>query len=271
MKIQDSQMPERFRDVIAEQIAIYSRKRSITKRNGIPDTSEIPLDNQSHWLKVPGVICVFADMLGSTKLSADSQDHDTAGAYQLYTGTAVRIFHEFDAPYIDVRGDGAFALFDAGQHHRALAAAVTFKTFASLEFRDRIKALSGVGVGSHLGIDQKVVLVRKIGLRRSEDRTDRQNEVWAGKPVNMAAKLASMTQDDELLVSDRFHSNFSSRLALKSCGCTGGTFTGERKDLWTERDLGEDERFDFGKAFSLKSRWCERHGNEYCDALLGLD
>jgi class 3 adenylate cyclase len=269
--IKDSQLPDRYRAIIDEQVAIFDKKRSITKRNSIPDTADIPLDNQVHWLKIPSVICVYADMLDSTKLSADSQDQDTAGAYQLYTGTAVRVFHEFDAGYIDVRGDGAFALFDADKPHTALAAAVTFKTFASSEFRDRVKKLSGVVVGSHLGIDQKVVLVRKIGLRRNGGRTDHQNEVWAGKPVNMAAKLASLSKDDELLVSDRFLSNFSSQYALKSCGCVGGSFTGERSALWTERDLDDDDRFDFDKCYSLVSKWCPSHGNEYCEKLLGLD
>jgi class 3 adenylate cyclase len=136
-------------------------------------------------------------MMGSTKLSAEAHDNSTAGAYQLFTGTAVRLFSEFEAPYIDVRGDGVFALFNSDQPYRALAAAVTFKTFAREEFTPRIKEKTEQAVGSHLGIDQKTVLVRKLGLKRHAERTDRQNEVWAGKPVNMAAKLASISEDND--------------------------------------------------------------------------
>jgi class 3 adenylate cyclase len=261
------QLPQSFRTIIDEQISLYDGGRSVTIRNTIPVSDDIPLDNQKYWLRIPDVICVFVDMLGSTRLSAENQDRNVAGAYQLYTGTAVRLFHEFEAPYIDVRGDGAFALFNSNQPYRALAAAITFKTFASLVFVPKIKETTETDVGSHIGIDQKTVLVRRIGLRNRGGRSDRQNEVWAGKPVNMSSKLASITNDDELLVSDRYFKNIRDEHALKTCGCPNGT----KVDLWTEKDLSEDKRFDFDKGFILGSKWCSTHGNEYCNIILGLD
>ena len=263
----DDQLPKRYRDVIDEQVSIFKQGRSVTVRNSLPDTDEIPLDNPHHWLRIPDVICVYVDMMGSTRLSADTQDRNTAGAYQLYTGTAVRLFHAFEAPYIDVRGDGAFALFNKDEPYRALAAAVTFKTFAKEVFVPLIRELTGIEVGSHIGIDQGTVLVRRIGLRRAGGRTDRQNEVWAGRPVNMAAKLASISEDDELLASDRFFANLEDEHALLSCGCPNGV----KVELWTEKDLAEDERFDFDRAYSLRSRWCSTHGREYCEVILALD
>jgi hypothetical protein len=120
-------------------------------------------------------------MLGSTQLSASIHENSTAGAYQLFTGTGVECFDRFEASYIDVKGDGVFALFNGNQPYRALAAAVTFKTFAKEEFVPRIKDVTGLTVGCHIGIDEKLVLVRKLGLKRYAERSDRQNEVWAGK------------------------------------------------------------------------------------------
>ena len=38
-----------------------------------------------------------------------------------------------------------------------------------------------------VGIDQGMLLVRQLGLKGTK-----RNEVWAGKPVNMAAKLSSV-------------------------------------------------------------------------------
>ena len=93
-------------------MAIYAKERKITVHKQIPDTTAIPLDNQVHWLRIPDVICVYVDMLASTRLSAVKYDTSTAGAYQLFTGTAVRLLAAFEPPYIDVRGDGAFALFN---------------------------------------------------------------------------------------------------------------------------------------------------------------
>jgi class 3 adenylate cyclase len=206
-------------------------------------------------------------MKGSTQLSATLHARGTAGAYQLFTGTAVKLFHEFEAPYIDVRGDGVFALFNQDQVYRALAAAVTFKTFAEKTFLPTLKEKTDLELGAHIGIDQETVLVRRIGMKRHADRTDRQNEVWAGKPVNMSSKLAGKAQAGELLVSDRYYERIVDVHARKSCGCPGG----EKVNLWEQVDVTDDEKFDFATAHCLKSRWCETHGEEYCDAILALD
>lgn len=162
-------------------------------------------------------------------------------------------------------------MFNEDQPYTAVAAAVTFKTFASEDFAPRVRDTTGVEVGSHLGIDQNTVLVRKMGLKRYKDRTDRQNEVWAGRPVNMAAKLAGLTDHDELLVSDRFHENLDDHHVLWSCGCDGsGNKTG-KKPLWEELSVADDDRFDFDTVYQLTSKWCGVHGKSYCEEVLSLD
>jgi class 3 adenylate cyclase len=262
-----TQVPERFRKIIDEEAARFEDPKSVQVVNEIPDTSAIPLHNPNHWLRVPDVICVFVDMKNSTKLSAYHQDKTTASIYQLFTGTAVRLFDEFESPYIDVKGDGVFALFNSSQPHRALAAAVTFKTFAEDVFIPKAKAKVQVDIGAHIGIDQRTVLVRKIGLKRVDGRTDRQNEVWAGKPVNMAAKLASRTPNNELLISDRYYDCLTNEKARMSCGCPNGN----KVYLWQLIDLSSENIFDFDKAYKLLSKWCAHHGSEYCEALLKAD
>jgi class 3 adenylate cyclase len=210
-------------------------------------------------------------MVGSTQLSATAHEGSTAGAYQLFTGTAVALFDSFEASYIDIKGDGVFALFNGNQCYRALAAAVTFKTFSKEEFVPKIKDATGLLVGAHIGIDRKLVLVRKLGLKRYADRSDRQNEVWAGKPVNMAAKLAAKTVNGELLVSDRFYEKITHEYARYSCGCNNGQATESKSLLWKEVDLLGDAKFDFKTAYCLTSHWCPTHGKEYCEKLLTLD
>src|SRR5690554_349209 len=265
--ISDDQVLQSVKAIIDDARSLYRKSASITLRNSIPDTNQIPIENPQNWLKIPDVNCVFVDMRGSTQLSASSHDNSTARAYQLFTGTAVKLFNDFESPYIDVRGDGALALFDSDQAHRALAAAVTFRTFAVEEFITLVKDKAGIDIGCHVGIDSRTVLVRKIGFKRYGGRSDRQNEVWAGKPVNMAAKLASESGDDELLCSDRFHRKLSSRYALKSCGCPND----EVVDLWEKKDVADDERFDFDTAYTLRSVWCKKHGREFCKSLLSDD
>jgi class 3 adenylate cyclase len=263
----ETQVPKRYLDIIDDQIAIYKKNSTVQIVNYIPDTQQIPIEDENHWLKIPDVICVFVDMIGSTKFSAQKHDSSTASAYQLFTGTAVRLFHEFDTPYIDVRGDGVFALFNKTQPYRAIAAAITFKTFVEKIFTPKLMNKTGLEVGCHIGIDQKTVLVRKIGLKHHSGRSDRQNEVWAGKPINIAAKLASITKIGELLVSDRYYERIKDDKVRNSCGCPYG----EKKPLWETIDLKADDKFDFDTGYCLRSIWCEKHGAEYCENLLKLD
>ncbi len=265
-------IPSRFQTIIDDQVALYGQRRTFEIRNSIPPTNTIPLNNNRlHWLRIPDVISVFVDMKGSTQLSAQKHEGGTAGAYQLFTGTAVDLFHEFDAPYIDVRGDGVFALFNQDQVYRAFAAAITFKTFADTVFVPELKKKTGIQLGAHIGIDQKTVLVRRVGLKRHADHTDRQNEVWAGKPVNMSSKLAAMGDAGDLLVSDRYFERIIHERVRKSCGCREGHPSKDKTDLWMPVDVKDDPKFDFATAYCLKTHWCETHGEEYCNAILALD
>lgn len=200
-------------------------------------------------------------------LSANFHDKTTAKAYRLFTETAVRIFHDFNASYIDIKGDGVFSLFDSNRPYSALAATITFKTFVHDHFTPKVKKLTGQDIGGHFGIDQKTVLVRRLGLKFHQDRTDRQNEVWAGKPVNMAAKLASLSTGNRLWVSDRYFRNLKDERAIHSCGCPNG----DKDDLWQKEDISGDNRFDFSTAYSLSSNWCEKYGRSFCSGLVSLD
>ncbi len=248
--------PNPIQDIIDEETAHFDSRPSVTEVNRIPDTFKIPLDKPLHWLKVRDAISCFVDMVGSTKLSASLHQSGTARAYRYFTNTAIRIYHVFGAAYIDIRG--------------ALAATVSVKTFVAQEFTPKLEKLTRLKIGGHFGIDKETVLVRKLGLR-AVNRTDRQNEVWAGKPINMSAKLASRSSGGALWVSDRFYQSLKGERALKSCGCIFGRYTGEIGTLWTPIDVSDDERFDFAQAWVLRSDWCPTHGKEFCRDIIRYD
>lgn len=264
MSIKNGQMPESIIQIIDDEKSIYNKKVSVTDYNSIQD--DPPLQDATHWHKVKDVICVFVDMIGSTKLSATKRAETTAKIYRLFTQTAVRIFHEMQAPYIDIKGDGVFALFNSNQSYRAFVSAVHFKTFIEQEFHGLIESVVNdeeKDIGAHIGIDKKTILVRRFGLKMI-NRRDRQNEVWAGKTVNMAAKLAGLSKKGELIVSDRFYQSIKSEYARYCCSCH------TKEHLWEEVTI-DDPKFDFTSYYKLKSIWCSTHGEEYANYLLNLD
>ena len=79
-----------------------------------------------------------------------------AKAYRLFTNTIVRIFDYYESPYIDIKGDGVFALFNSSTPYRALVAAVTVKTVVEGFIEPRIKAMTDEDHGAHIGIDQRL-------------------------------------------------------------------------------------------------------------------
>ncbi|MCH9808089.1 MAG: hypothetical protein K0U74_10170 [Alphaproteobacteria bacterium] len=263
--------PNSVQAIIDDETRILGEAVGVTRRNTIPTTKEIPLEKPSNWLEIPDVIACFVDMQGSTNLSATTHPKTTAKAYRYFTNTAIRIFDDFDADYIDVRGDGVFALFNSDRPHTALAATVSFKDFVNRDFTPRIEKMTGLSIGGHYGIDRKNVLVRRMGLKFNKGDIHRQNEVWAGKPINMAAKLASRSNNGEIWVSKRFHDRLWGENTLMTCGCVGGEYTGVKAKLWNDFSVKDDDRFDFETACVLTSNWCERHGKSFCKSIVKYD
>ncbi len=266
----ENQVHSEFREIIKNNLKSY-HDVEVVKQDKIPDTSDIPL-HKPKWLEIPNVICVFVDIKNSTLLSAKHYPKSTAKVYQLFTKSAVELFHALNSSYIDIKGDGVFALFNHNEVYRALVSAVTFKTFSDKDLIPKIIKETGLQeLGTHIGIDQHKVLVRRIGLKRIEGRTDRQNEVWAGKTVNTASKLASISNHKELIISEKFYNNITDDHARLSCGCVNGEPSSNKTPLWEKIDVSDDTRFYFNEAWKLTSYWCERHGVEFCEKLLKLD
>lgn len=255
--------------IIDEETEIFKQNISITEWMRIPSANTIPIEKPTAWIKIPEIIACFVDMEGSTRLSAGAQPAVVAKAYRYFTNTAVRIFDNYNSPYIDVKGDGVFALFDKEYAHTALAAVISFKTFVREYFTPKLKNISDQSIGGHFGIDKKTVMVRKLGLKFANGRNDRQNEVWAGKPINMAAKLSGLSSSNTLWVSDRFFKSLKGEKSLISCGC--GSSDGNPQSLWDRVDLSQDDKFDFDEAWVLKADWCQTHGEEYCRAIVRYD
>ena len=248
----------------------------ITLRNDVP---EIGPANKGLWYQIPNVTAVFADLKRSTDLSAASRPKTAAYAYTYFIRAMTIILERFEAKYIDIQGDGIFGLF-SGQNSPFMAAAcaITMKTQVKRHVANRFERDTSTEwkLTAGIGIDQGTLLVRRLGLRGTKE-----NEVWAGKPVNMAAKLSSVTEPNQLAVPDRVFRQYEAASRLRqraliwSCGCDGDDQgdgldvpAGQTPNLWVKELTPVDLGLDFDHLYKLSSKWCAIHGSEFCETII---
>jgi len=258
------QIPVRFQKIIDQELSIFNAPQSVKSSKKTPAARNILSGKQASWDSIPLVICVFVDMLGSTKMSAELRNKTFARAYLFYVETALRLFDKFNPVYINVHGDGIFAIFDKDFLHTALAAAITFKTFSEEVYTPIISKNLGKKSGAHIGIDEGTVILGRVPLKEHQSSV-RLNEIWAGTPVNMAAKLAALSKNNEILVSDRYHIRM--KKGFSKCLCKD--YNAEK--IWTKKDYSNNKSFDFNFAYGSVMKWCKDHGSISCGQLLALD
>ncbi len=154
----------------------------------------------------------------------------------------VKIFDEFDADFLAIQRDGAFALFwGERRYERALCAGITIKTFS----RNMVERLEKrwqdlPETGFKVGVASSRLLAKRIGTPRNPAQ---QEPVWAGKAVNYAAKAAQGTDRHIMVVTgsvwDRIEKN--DYLAI-SCPCRTGPSLSIWEDTEIERLPDEDPR-----------------------------
>ena len=153
---------------------ISMQKQKITQHYSIP-LSQIKLETKE-WKKIENVSCVFVDLENSTQI-ATGDIQQAMQIFSTYGDSLVRIFDFYGAHYIDIQGDGGFALFDGrdglvNAYHTAITANLVFNISLKL--------------GVRIGVDIGTIYVKKVGIRGEN------KEVWLGSPVNIASKLCNL-------------------------------------------------------------------------------
>ena len=248
----------------------------ITGRDQVPETGPT---TRGLWFRVPQVTAVFADLRNSTGLNVANSPKDAAFAYTYFIRAMTVALERFSAQYIDIQGDGIFGLFSgADSKFNAAACAVTMQTLVQKEVAGQFRkdSSSSWKLTAGIGVDHGTLLVRRLGLRGTK-----MNEVWAGKPVSVAAKLSSVAGRNQVVVSERTFKQYRSlsqlrrKALLHSCGCNGrnrgmglDAGLGQTPSLWQQVKTPGRLGLDFGHMHRRKSCWCEVHGAQFCEALI---
>ena len=248
----------------------------IVHQDDVPDTGPV---HGGVWLQIPEVTAVFVDLKGSTGLNARLGAEAAAHAYTYFNRAMAVILNGFQARYVDVQGDGLFGLFSGkGSRFLAAACAITMKTqvetVVAQRFHKDVSADWDLRAG--IGVARGKLLVRQLGLTGTG-----MNEVWAGTPVNIAAKLSGVAGPNEVAVSERVFADYQQsakirrRVLLWSCGCDGHNrgrgldLPAEQSEyLWQSDPAPTNLGLDFDHVHRLRRPWCPTHGAEFCEALV---
>ena len=225
--------------------------------------------HRGRWDKIPEASVVFVDIKGSTKLVNAASLEKISEVYTHFVRGMSIIFDNFNAGYVDIQGDGLFGVFTGGNSlFRAIACAITMNTVVSRVMPDYIRNYPIVpwklAVG--IGIDQADVQVRRLGIPNVK-----QNEVWAGKPVNMASKLSSRASHNQILVSDRVYRQIKSAdVHRKSAILTDYPYVSKSRkgQKWHDETPSPKRGFDFDTIYRTNKVWSLEHADELCEAVV---
>lgn len=230
------------------------------------DLGKLPIARRE-WARVDEIVVVVADLKDSTKLGTGKHAASTASIYEAAVAPVARIFLDFDADDIDIQGDCGIGIFwGDGRLERAFCAGVTIKTFSERHLEAQLEARwpELPKTGFKLSMAASRILVKKIGV---PGKPDYQEEVWAGKAVNYAAKAAQSSDRREMWVTGSVWERLSNNdYVAYSCDCGGAP----SPSLWDDVEIkklpdGDEDRY--GR--KLTSMWCIIHGPGFCDAILG--
>ena len=228
-----------------------------------PDLDTLLLERR-RWVRIRDVVAVAVDLKNSTMLDFRHQARTSTRLYEAVIGNCVAIFRNFQADFVDIQGDGLFALYHGDRaQERAMEAGITLKTFSQRSIVPRIGEEMDERfpkTGLKTGMSAGVLVVKKVGKRNNNE------PVWAGKPVNWATKCAQKADANELIVTESVYAKFENNDYIRySCGCKNGQYLKQFRDLWKQVivDTLPDSTV---RCMSLTSAWCENHSDEFCQA-----
>lgn len=234
------------------------------------DADNLPDASGSRWYRLDDVVVVFADLKNSTQLAVGKHPRTTAAIYRVATGNVVRVLNSLDADFIQIQGDGVFGLFWGEKRlERAICAGITVKTFSQEVLQSKLESKwpNAPQTGFKVGLASGRVLVKNVGTPRNKNE---QEPIWAGKPVNYAAKAAQQADRNQLIVTGTVWLGIEGNDYLTvSCGCDGEGSSSDLTVLWKDVEiekLGHDEDDAAGRV--LDACWCKNCGPRFMHAIL---
>lgn len=215
-------------------------------------------------------VCLFIDLDNSSKMSFKKHPKTMAKIYDYFTQTLIDVLSQegIEADYVDIKGDGAFGIFEGDNAaFRALSAALTFSTFFRKYIRPKFQDDENIfNFKAAINVDK--LLVKRIGKRGPRNN----NEVWAGRLVNNASKLATLSKDiystdpdfnpangSMLVISDPIYQIYRGKhdVAIMHCGHDLSGNPQPRSELWRRYDTNSRDDVHDDSVYYAPGLWCD--------------
>ena len=256
-------------DLDAQVRSELANKPEVVDATSSFDVSTLPIEAR-RWIRIHDVVAVFGDLQNSSRLGSGKHAASTASIYKAAIGSMSKIFDRFDADFVQLQGDGGFALFWGNlRYERAVCAGITLRTFSRGIFEGHLerKWPDAPETGFKVGIASGRTLVKRVGIPRN---LEMQEPVWSGNAVNFAAKASQSVDRDDLLVTRSVWDYISDNDYFTiSCGCQNGEPGHNPSPLWTDFTIEKIQPDDPERdGRSLKSVWCTTCGESFVSAIL---
>jgi adenylate cyclase len=147
---------------------------------------------------------VFADIVGFTRLSESVQPEQLSALLNDYFGYISKAAHYFNGHVDKYIGDCAMLVFgspeiDAKHQYHAIACAVIIQQLIETINKQRQRQ-GQITVKFHIGINSGKMLAGNMGS------AERMNYTVIGDAVNLAARLASVAESDQIIIPRELNS-----------------------------------------------------------------
>lgn len=156
----------------------------------IPTDTDIKLSNDGVYLDA---VCLYADIVGSTKLVDNYKDTFAAEVYKNFLYCASKIITSMDGQITAFDGDRVMGVF-VGDYKNTNAAKSALKINYAVNqvinpaFKKQYSSIDSE-LKHCVGIDRSKLLVTKTGVRGANDLA------WIGRAGNYAAKLSALREE----------------------------------------------------------------------------
>jgi class 3 adenylate cyclase len=168
-----------------------------------PPTAPPPIPERHHRIGLIGseaerrhLTVMFADLVGSTKLSARLDPEDMGAVFRAYQECCARVIKRWDGHVAKYMGDGVLAYFGWPRAHEDDAERSVRAGLEVVEAVARLRPNAGATVAARVGIATGLVMVGElIGEGPAQEQT------VVGETPNLAARLQALAEPNSVVVS----------------------------------------------------------------------